>query len=310
VRLNHPVVGMAATPSGAGYWLVAADGGVFAFGDAVFRGSTGAVRLNQPVVGMAATPSGAGYRLVAADGGVFTFGDAPFLGSAADDRDDPVVGLAPTAGGYLVVAADGDVAAFGTAPVGSLAAACKDQAVVAVAARPGGGAWLASSPVAPARPSVDPILTVARESEQLATVLRLRQGCQPAPAAGSGQLAPPLAGARTTTSYGWRTHPIFGRPQFHTGLDLAGGSRILAAADGVVVEVANREGYGLTTVVDHGNGLATVYGHQAAVAVAPGETVARGQAIGTVGTTGFATAAHLHFEVRDHGRPTDPRAWL
>jgi hypothetical protein len=75
------VVGMAPTPSGKGYWLVASDGGIFAFGDAGFLGSTGGIRLNQPVVGMAATPSGAGYWLVASDGGVFGFGDADFWGS-------------------------------------------------------------------------------------------------------------------------------------------------------------------------------------------------------------------------------------
>ncbi|MCZ7527377.1 MAG: S8 family serine peptidase [Acidimicrobiia bacterium] len=69
IRLNQPIVGMAATPSGSGYWLVASDGGIFAFGDAGFFGSTGAIRLNQPIVGMAATPSGSGYWLVASDGG-------------------------------------------------------------------------------------------------------------------------------------------------------------------------------------------------------------------------------------------------
>ncbi|MDA8367272.1 MAG: hypothetical protein M0Z62_10010, partial [Actinomycetota bacterium] len=81
--LNKPVVGMAATPDGGGYWLVAADGGIFSFGDARFHGSTGALVLNQPIVGMAATPDGGGYWLVAADGGIFTFGDAPFKGSGA-----------------------------------------------------------------------------------------------------------------------------------------------------------------------------------------------------------------------------------
>ena len=52
MRLNKPIVGMAATPDGKGYWLVASDGGIFAFGDAVFYGSTGAMRLNKPIVGM------------------------------------------------------------------------------------------------------------------------------------------------------------------------------------------------------------------------------------------------------------------
>ena len=71
MRLNKPVVGMAPTSDGKGYWLVAADGGIFAFGDAAFHGSTGAMRLNKPVVGMAPTPDGKGYWLVAADGGIF-----------------------------------------------------------------------------------------------------------------------------------------------------------------------------------------------------------------------------------------------
>ena len=69
MRLNKPIVGMAATPSGAGYWLVASDGGIFAFGDAVFHGSTGGIPLNRPIVGMAATPSGHGYWMVAPTAG-------------------------------------------------------------------------------------------------------------------------------------------------------------------------------------------------------------------------------------------------
>jgi hypothetical protein len=74
---------MAATPTGLGYRLVAADGGIFAYGDAVFDGSTGAIRLNEPVVGMSPYGTDAGYWLVAKDGGIFAFGDAPFLGSPA-----------------------------------------------------------------------------------------------------------------------------------------------------------------------------------------------------------------------------------
>ena len=58
IHLNQPIVGMAATPNGGGYWLVASDGGIFAFGDAAFHGSTGGIHLNQPIVGMAATPDG------------------------------------------------------------------------------------------------------------------------------------------------------------------------------------------------------------------------------------------------------------
>lgn len=71
---------MEPTPSGRGYWLVAADGGIFAYGDAAFHGSTGGIKLNEPIVAMAADPATGGYWLVAADGGVFSFG-APFDGA-------------------------------------------------------------------------------------------------------------------------------------------------------------------------------------------------------------------------------------
>ena len=101
--LNEPVVGMAATPTGNGYWMTAADGGIFAFGDALFEGSMGAKPLNRPIVGMAASPDGGGYWLAAADGGVFNFGDAPFEGSdAATPQQAPAVGIAGRSGGYWI----------------------------------------------------------------------------------------------------------------------------------------------------------------------------------------------------------------
>ena len=79
--LNQPIVGMAPTADGGGYWMVATDGGIFAFGDAAFYGSMGGKPLNKPIVGMAATADGKGYWLVASDGGLFAFGDAGFHGS-------------------------------------------------------------------------------------------------------------------------------------------------------------------------------------------------------------------------------------
>ena len=80
---NRPIVGLAATRNGLGYWLVASDGGVFSYGDASFLGSMGGKPLAKPIVGMAATPDGNGYWLVASDGGVFSYGDASFSGSGA-----------------------------------------------------------------------------------------------------------------------------------------------------------------------------------------------------------------------------------
>src|SRR5438105_4306352 len=84
--LNKPVVGMATTPLGEGYWMAASDGGIFSFGDAAFSGSVGGNPAVKPVVGMAATPTGQGYWLAGSDGGIFSFGDATFFGSAGNLR--------------------------------------------------------------------------------------------------------------------------------------------------------------------------------------------------------------------------------
>jgi hypothetical protein len=95
---------MAATPSGNGYWEVAADGGIFSFGDAAFHGSMGGIPLNQPIVGMAATSSANGYWEVAADGAIFSFG-APFYGSrGGQSGSDRFFGMVatPDGGGYLL----------------------------------------------------------------------------------------------------------------------------------------------------------------------------------------------------------------
>ncbi len=105
-------------PCGTGYWLVGSDGGVFAFGDHAFHGSTGGLHLNQPIVGMAATPDGGGYWLVASDGGIFSFGDANFRGSTGGlHLNQPIVGMAatPDGGGYWLVASDGGIFSFGDA---------------------------------------------------------------------------------------------------------------------------------------------------------------------------------------------------
>ena len=118
VPLNAPIISMAPTPSGNGYWLLAADGGIFTFGDARFHGSTGGLRLNAPIISMASTASGNGYWLLAADGGVFTFGDASFHGSTGNLRlNAPVISMAvhPGGAGYWLLARDGGVFTFGGA---------------------------------------------------------------------------------------------------------------------------------------------------------------------------------------------------
>jgi hypothetical protein len=119
LALNDDIVGIAATPSGRGYWLIAGDGGVFTFGDARFYGSLGNLTLAQPIVGIAPTPSGHGYWLIAGDGGVFSFGDAGFYGSLgnAGATVAPIVAMTatPSGHGYWLVASDGGVFSFGDA---------------------------------------------------------------------------------------------------------------------------------------------------------------------------------------------------
>jgi hypothetical protein len=99
-HLNAPIVGMAATPNGDGYWLVASDGGIFSFGNAGYHGSMGARHLNAPIVGMAATANGDGYWLVASDGGIFSFGNAGYHGSMATSHlANPIAAIATGPGG-------------------------------------------------------------------------------------------------------------------------------------------------------------------------------------------------------------------
>ena len=139
-------------PTEPGYWLVASDGGVFAFGDARFYGSTGALHLNKPVVGIAPTIDGGGYWLVASDGGVFAFGDAAFEGSMGGTHlNQPVVGIAAGGdnSGYRLVASDGGIFAFGSAPFsGSAGNIPLARPIVGMATAPGtsgNGYWMVAS---------------------------------------------------------------------------------------------------------------------------------------------------------------------
>ena len=143
--LSSPVVGVAATPDGNGYWAVASDGGIFSFGNAAFEGSAGGIHLHAPIVGMAATSDGGGYWLVASDGGVFAFGDAVFVGSMGGrPLNQPIVGMAATTTGhgYWLVAADGGVFSFGDAVfLGSMGGTPLNEPVVGMAVVPTGGGY-------------------------------------------------------------------------------------------------------------------------------------------------------------------------
>jgi len=147
IPLSSVITGMAPTPDGKGYWLVGADGGVFAFGDAPFLGSLGALELAGPIVAMAPTPDGKGYWLAALDGGVFALGDAGYYGSMGAARlAHPVVGMAatPDGKGYWLVAADGGIFAFGDAVFsGSMGSSHLAAPITGMAATPDGkGYWM------------------------------------------------------------------------------------------------------------------------------------------------------------------------
>ena len=133
-----------------GYWLVASDGGIFAYGASQFYGSTGNLTLNRPIVGMAATPDARGYWLVASDGGIFAYGDAGFYGSTgAITLNKPIVGIAATndGKGYWLVASDGGIFAFGDASFfGSAGNLSLNKPIVGLSASPDGkGYWLVAS---------------------------------------------------------------------------------------------------------------------------------------------------------------------
>jgi len=148
--LAAPIVAIAATPSGNGYWLVGADGGVFAFGDARYAGGLGRKPSTSPVVGITATRSGKGYWLANADGKVYAFGDARDVGGLTlTTSQSPVVAIAatPSGNGYWLVRSDGAVSAFGTAEsYGDLASTRLNAPVTSIAVTESGkGYWLGAA---------------------------------------------------------------------------------------------------------------------------------------------------------------------
>ncbi len=115
-----------------------------------------------------------------------------------------------------------------------------------------------------------------------------------------------------SSSYGWRRHPVTGRQAMHEGLDFAApvGTRISAAAGGVVTEARYVNGYGNLVEIDHGDGLITRYAHASRLHVKQGDIVKPGQRVASVGSSGQSTGPHLHFEIRLAGQPLDPRLFL
>ncbi len=115
-----------------------------------------------------------------------------------------------------------------------------------------------------------------------------------------------------SSPFGNRYHPVLGQWRLHTGVDLAAssGTTIRAAADGIVLDAGWMGGYGLTVIIAHTTSVSTLYAHGSTVLVNAGQRVTAGQAIARVGTTGWSTGPHLHFEVRVNGDPKDPLKYL
>lgn len=143
---------------------------------------------------------------------------------------------------------------------------------------------------------------------------RLEQAIAVAAATGGtnpGILAWPLNGS-VSSPFGFRIHPITGTRRLHAGIDISAGygAPIRAAGNGVVIVAEWFGGYGNAIVIDHGGGLTTLYAHQSALNVGVGAAVIAGDVIGYVGSTGFSTGPHLHFETREYGTPVNPMGYL
>ncbi|MBP33254.1 MAG: peptidase M23 [Methylobacterium sp.] len=126
-------------------------------------------------------------------------------------------------------------------------------------------------------------------------------------------LARPIRGASIVSSpFGTRLDPFTRGLALHTGLDLKAeyGEPARATAPGRVVTAEAAGGYGNMVEIDHGHGLTTRFGHLARIGVRPGQRVAAGDVIGSVGSTGRSTGAHLHYETRIDGAPVDPQRFL
>ncbi|WP_076260953.1 M23 family metallopeptidase [Intrasporangium flavum] len=121
----------------------------------------------------------------------------------------------------------------------------------------------------------------------------------------------PVPGAEVS-GFGPRIHPLLHRPMFHTGIDLqaACGTPIRAAASGKVVYARVTPSWGLRTMIQHTPTLKTAYGHQSKFLVKEGDVVRQGQVIGLVGTTGWSTGCHLHFDVIVNDHYVDPAPYL
>ena len=157
---------------------------------------------------------------------------------------------------------------------------------------------------------------LSRDSENIAALIQERLAEQArsniaAVLPSTGLMGYPCNGP-ITSPVGDRMHPILGYVRFHAGLDFGAdyGSPIFAAKVGTVILAGWYGGYGQAVLIDHGGGVTTLYGHTSDLYVSEGDTVQRGQAIATIGSSGLSTGPHLHFEVRVSGEPVNPLSYF
>ena len=154
---------------------------------------------------------------------------------------------------------------------------------------------------------------LSRQSASLATMIS--KSTKDSGVVVSGGFLMPTEG-RITSPFGWRIHPIFKSKIFHNGIDIGApyGAPIKASNAGKVIYSGWYGGYGRVVILDHGSctgsPTTTLYAHMSKSKATVGQNVVRGQVIGYIGTTGYATGPHLHFEVRINGKPQNPKNYL
>lgn len=128
-----------------------------------------------------------------------------------------------------------------------------------------------------------------------------------------GVMSWPVPGyTRITSPFGMRTHPITGIYKLHTGVDIGAplGTNFIAANDGIVVKAGYNVAYGNMVILDHGGGVQTLYAHGSQILVEVGQIVKQGTPVLSVGSTGYSTGPHAHFEVRINGVYVEPLDYI